>query len=140
MQFGRCLLKYVTKAYVSRKCSCSSVASVISSILEKRWNNTPINWKLEGEENNEQFIIEPVGQVTLAHQSQENLYNIQVRFCGGGYLSPTLPWERSHHSLGYSGPRIIKGGLTIDDGAVSDTHLHANVSTVNWGHGHHPAD
>ena len=30
-----------------------------------RWNNTPINWKLEGEENNEQFIIEPVGQVTL---------------------------------------------------------------------------
>ena len=42
-----------------------------------RWNNTPINWKLEGEENNEQFIIEPVGQVTLAHQSQENLYNIQ---------------------------------------------------------------
>ena len=42
-----------------------------------RWNNTPINWKLEGEENNEQFIIEPVGQVTLARQSQENLYNIQ---------------------------------------------------------------
>ena len=101
-----------------------------------RWNNTPINWKLEGEENNEQFIIEPVGQVTLARQSQENLYNIKVRFCGGGYLSPTLPWERSDHSLGYSGPRIIKGGLTIDDGAVSDTHLHANVSTVNWGHGH----
>ena len=26
--------------------------------------------------------------------------------------------------------------MTIDDGAVSDTHLHANVSTVNWGHGH----
>ena len=26
-------------------------------------------------------------------------------------------------------------GLTIDDGAVSDSHLHANVSTVNWGHG-----
>ena len=82
------------------------------------------------------LLLKPLVQVTLVH-----LYILNTSMVLSDWMLPDWHTQESNPPLGAAilWDILVRAhyerGLTIDDGAVSDSHLHANVSTVNWGHG-----